>query len=37
MMEIVQLQEAAEDYNLEPEERFGAWFSNMERLSENER
>ncbi|XP_058411603.1 ral guanine nucleotide dissociation stimulator-like [Diceros bicornis minor] len=36
MMEIVQLQEAAEDYNLEPEERFGAWFSNMERLSENE-
>nr|XP_044625308.1 ral guanine nucleotide dissociation stimulator-like isoform X4 [Equus asinus] len=29
MMEIVQLQEAAENYNLEPQERFRAWFWDM--------
>lgn len=37
MMEIVQLQEAAENYNLEPQERFRAWFWDMEQLSEDER
>ncbi|XP_070463009.1 ral guanine nucleotide dissociation stimulator-like isoform X16 [Equus przewalskii] len=36
MMEIVQLQEAAENYNLEPQERFRAWFWDMEQLSEDE-
>ncbi|XP_070092070.1 ral guanine nucleotide dissociation stimulator isoform X2 [Equus caballus] len=36
MMEIVQLQEAAENYNLEPQERFRAWFWDMEQLSEEE-
>ena len=37
MMEIVQLQEAAENYNLEPQEPFRAWFWDMEQLSEDER
>nr|XP_044625311.1 ral guanine nucleotide dissociation stimulator-like isoform X1 [Equus asinus] len=36
MMEIVQLQEAAENYNLEPQERFRAWFWDMQQLSEDE-
>ncbi|XP_070092084.1 ral guanine nucleotide dissociation stimulator isoform X2 [Equus caballus] len=36
MMEIVQLQEAAENYNLEPQERFRAWFWDMEQLSVEE-
>nr|XP_023474246.1 ral guanine nucleotide dissociation stimulator isoform X7 [Equus caballus] len=36
MMEIVQLQEAAENYNLEPQERFRTWFWDMEQLSEEE-
>lgn len=34
--EIVLLQEAAQKYKLEPDEQFGAWFWDMERLSEND-
>lgn len=37
MAEIVQLQDAAQRYKLEPEEQFGAWFRDMERLSETAR
>ncbi|XP_070115180.1 ral guanine nucleotide dissociation stimulator-like isoform X1 [Equus caballus] len=37
MIEIVQLQEAAENYNLEPQELFRSWFWDMEQLSEDER
>ncbi|XP_070099173.1 ral guanine nucleotide dissociation stimulator-like isoform X3 [Equus caballus] len=36
MIEIVQLQEAAENYNLEPQELFRSWFWDMEQLSEDE-
>ncbi|XP_028370126.2 ral guanine nucleotide dissociation stimulator-like [Phyllostomus discolor] len=34
--EIVLLQQAAQLYSIEPEERFGAWFWALERLSEKE-
>lgn len=37
MEKIVLLQEAAEKYQIEPEERFGAWFWALEQLSEKER
>ncbi|XP_058420496.1 ral guanine nucleotide dissociation stimulator-like isoform X6 [Diceros bicornis minor] len=37
MREILLLQVAAKNYNLEPEERFGAWFQDMELLNENDR
>lgn len=37
MREILLLQVAAKNYNLNPEEQFGAWFRDMERLSEKER
>lgn len=37
MREILLLQVAANNYNLNPEEQFGAWFRDMERLSEKER
>lgn len=37
IVEITLLQEAAQKYNLEPEKEFGAWFKDMEWLSENER
>ncbi|XP_044768362.1 ral-GDS-related protein isoform X1 [Neomonachus schauinslandi] len=36
MREILLLQVAANNYNLNPNEQFGAWFRDMERLSENE-
>ncbi|XP_058404679.1 ral guanine nucleotide dissociation stimulator-like [Diceros bicornis minor] len=36
MREILLLQVAAKNYNLEPEERFGAWFQDMELLNEND-
>lgn len=37
MAEIVQLQDAAQKYKLEPDEQFGALFRDTERLSENAR
>lgn len=37
MREILLLQVAADNYNLNPNEQFGAWFRDLERLSENER
>lgn len=37
MEKIVLLQEAAENYQIEPEEQFRAWFWALERLSEEER
>lgn len=37
MREILLLQVAANNYKLNPEEQFGAWFRDMGRLSENER
>ncbi|XP_058423245.1 ral guanine nucleotide dissociation stimulator-like isoform X4 [Diceros bicornis minor] len=37
MREMLLLQVAAKNYNLEPEERFGAWFQDMELLNENDR
>ena len=37
MIEIVQLQEAAENYNLETQELFRSWFWDMDQLSEDER
>ncbi|XP_042845140.1 ral-GDS-related protein-like [Panthera tigris] len=37
MREILLLQMAANNYNLNPKEEFGAWFQDTERLSENER
>lgn len=37
MTEIMLLQKAAANYKLGPEKQFGAWFWDMERLSENER
>ncbi|XP_074188631.1 uncharacterized protein LOC109444547 isoform X1 [Rhinolophus sinicus] len=36
MEELVLLEEAAQKYKLEPGEQFGAWFWDMERLSEHE-
>ena len=37
MREILLLQVATKNYNLEPEERFGAWFQDMELLNENDK
>ncbi|KAK1327304.1 hypothetical protein QTO34_012816 [Cnephaeus nilssonii] len=37
MEEIVELQEAAQKYQIELEEQFRAWFLALERLRENER
>lgn len=37
MQEIVELQEAAENYEIEPEEQFRTWFRTLEQLSEKER
>lgn len=35
--QIKLLQSACNNYSLEPEQHFGAWFRAMERLSESER
>lgn len=35
--QIKLLQSACNNYSLEPEQHFGAWFRAMERLSETER